>query len=825
MWLTVKETAQHLEISSKTVRRRLKKGEWESKTEKVNHNGKMISTLFIQISDADHVDSDYHLETCDHMDTKNHVDTSDHMDKQDKSKKHHVDSLDHVDTSEKREKEREETTPSSNDATPPKDGNYAGTEALRSQSAPLYSVEDIMQMFEVSRTAGYRMASKKKWHRVSKPMERGGSKNYYIIPEDEIRVLVDSRQEHLPDFIKAGVVKYDKNMLNLEEESEFSDQDLERAQLKAQLCEAILAEIKNNGKKLKAIESINSVYSSGLLLPKLFIVEGKKSNRTIRMWLDNYVSSDRDFKSLIKLNKVSHKRKATDIEQQFLLKLLLDDKKIKIGSAIRKLKQMERLGKVESPTSERTLRRWCEAWRDSHIQQWNTLRYGIKYLKDYGIMTLLRSDDLQVGDVLVADGHELSFDIIDPISGKAKRMLLILFFDWGSRYPVGATIANTEDSEHILLALRNSIIHMGYLPRSVYLDNGRAFKSKLFHGDWKNHDLSEELDGIYARLGIEVTFAKAYNARAKVVERFFKTFQEDFERYVDTFRGAGIADKPANLMRNEKWIRGLKERKPLELEQAKAMMTIYFQELYGKTPHRGLNNKKPYDVFRSFKAPQERKISVSELNFMMLKSDSRNVRANGIQMANVLYYNDKLIGMVGQKVKLRYDLMDMRSILVYDLKGKFVCQALARETTHPFIKLDKNRATSEKQLKKQIEHQRRLEKDIKHKSNIIRKQIDEVVGEFHLPQAVIDDSNFNNTPMLEVNETKNEQVELDEMLVKVDEKLREEDKKTKDDIQPFDSAQGPNINAGTEALRSQSPEDEDAEALAMLEKLLENTGL
>ncbi len=338
-----------------------------------------------------------------------------------------------------------------------------------------------------------------------------------------------------------------------------------------------------------------------------------------------------------------------------------------------------------------------------------------------------------------------------------------MFFDWASRYPVGASLANSEDSEHILMALRNGILHWKGRPKYVYLDNGRAFKSKLFHQNWEKHNLEEELCGIFPRLDISAVFAKAYNARAKVVERFFNTFQEDFERFMDTFRGSGIGDKPAFLMRNEKWIQKLKKREPLTVEQAKQFMAIYFQELYGKTPHGGLKAKTPLEVFRSAEVPENRKIESSELNFMMLKVDERKVRGNGIQLSNVIYYHDYLMNYVGQKVSLRYDLMDMRSILVYDKDGKLICQALIKKSVHPFIKLAVNQPLAEKQLQKQIAHQRKLEKNVKRDSAILQKQVQEAISEFELPMLKLPDSAFNENGLLEHNATVDESLDIDRM--------------------------------------------------------------
>ncbi|MCD4828972.1 MAG: Mu transposase C-terminal domain-containing protein [Candidatus Cloacimonetes bacterium] len=206
-------------------------------------------------------------------------------------------------------------------------------------------------------------------------------------------------------------------------------------------------------------------------------------------------------------------------------------------------------------------------------------------------------------------------------------------------------------------------------------------------------------------------------------------------------------------MRNEEWIRNLKERKPLEIDQAKALIGFYFQELYGRTPHGGINRNKPYEVFSGNMAPPERQIGASELNFLMLKVEERKVSNNGIRLNNVLYWNDEMAKHVGKKVYLRYDIMDMRSILVYDVGEKLICQATARRLTHPFVKLAVDRELAEKDLRRQLTHQRKLEADVKRKSAILRKQVDDAVSELPFPNITLDQTAFNESPLLSHQET------------------------------------------------------------------------
>ena len=98
------------------------------------------------------------------------------------------------------------------------------------------------------------------------------------------------------------------------------------------------------------------------------------------------------------------------------------------------------------------------------------------------------------------------------------------FLDWKSTALVGYEIMLEENTQCIASALRNAIINIDMIPKVIYQDNGRAFRAKYFTDDKGFTELG--FHGLYSKLGIETVFAKPYNARAKVIERFFKEFQE-----------------------------------------------------------------------------------------------------------------------------------------------------------------------------------------------------------------------------------------------------------------------------------------------------------
>ena len=52
---------------------------------------------------------------------------------------------------------------------------------------------------------------------------------------------------------------------------------------------------------------------------------------------------------------------------------------------------------------------------------------------------------INAGDVLIADGHDLNFLVINPFTGKPMRAVLVGFLDWKSEALVGYEIMMSEN--------------------------------------------------------------------------------------------------------------------------------------------------------------------------------------------------------------------------------------------------------------------------------------------------------------------------------------------------------------------------------------------
>ena len=73
-----------------------------------------------------------------------------------------------------------------------------------------------------------------------------------------------------------------------------------------------------------------------------------------------------------------------------------------------------------------TFKRYAENFRNNNYAEWILRREGMKAYHDKVEPYIERDiSKIEVGDVLVADGHVLNFQVINPFTGKATRATLV----------------------------------------------------------------------------------------------------------------------------------------------------------------------------------------------------------------------------------------------------------------------------------------------------------------------------------------------------------------------------------------------------------------
>ncbi len=427
-----------------------------------------------------------------------------------------------------------------------------------------------------------------------------------------------------------------------------------------------------NHSKTKKIQNLLDLYNSGLLLPDIHQELKSISRATLYNWWQIYQQGGID--GLVPQFGRNGISKITPAEILFLRKKLLTQNKPTIGDSINKCKYL--LGD-ESPSSPATLRRWVNQFRKENYDLWVLEREGEKALNDKCVPYAEREwRDLAVGDAVVADGHKLNFQVINPFTGKPTRAVMVLFWDWKSAYPLGWEIMLTENIQCVMAALRNAIITLGKFPTHALLDNGKAFRANIFTKKFRFQET--EVPGIFDRLGITPHFAMPYNAQAKPIERFFRTFNDWFERESDAYIGSSIADKPPRLNRHEERARDLCNDQVLTIPET--MDQIYrWREYYADQELKARDYARPGDIFEAEKGPG---VDPFALHFLMMTCKARMVHRNGITFNGWHWYHESLYGLKDY-VLMYYSYYDLSQVYVF-YKDEFLCVAKPVEKLNPF---------------------------------------------------------------------------------------------------------------------------------------------
>lgn len=564
------------------------------------------------------------------------------------------------------------------------------------------SINKIAELKGLKSTRSIRLAINQGKY-IAREVEVRGGKSYEIIYsslEPDIQDRLDEEELKTTSIIPI------ENKVNFVSEN---------ARLTALARVDIVTALYNIRKKYPTKKEADSVfldlYNSGMYLPQIYKFVGSISIGTLHRWVKTFENYGTD--GLLQKRKTNKQGEYNTIlneeMKQIFLKYLLHPNKFSIGKAINLTKHILEKRGYENIPCNLTFRRFAENFKKNNYSKWILFREGEKAYHDK-IEPYIERDisKIEVGDVLIADGHVLNFQIINPFTGKPTRATLVGFLDWKSTALVGYEIMMSENTQCIASALRNAIINLGIIPKVIYQDNGKAFKAKYF----QSCDFDEAgFNGIYANLGIKSVFAKPYNARAKVIERFFLEFQEEFEKLMPSYIGTSIENKPAWMKRGEKLHRDM-HNKLTKNYIPTIQETIKFIDCW-----LDYHNSKPCPNNRS-KTIQEmlndvlkENIDESILNDLMMKTEARTINKHGITFLGMHYRSDYLLDL-REKVFIKYSLFDLSKVLVYSIKGEFLCIARQVEKVHPMAN-HLGTVKDMEQFKQQIQKQQRRFKRVK----------------------------------------------------------------------------------------------------------------
>jgi putative transposase len=590
-------------------------------------------------------------------------------------------------------------------------GNWRWNCNMHKQTEIWLSVKEVAELLEISNRHLRRLIDKFCYKTISVQ----GGKSYAI--------LLSSLPEHAQIAYYRKLQSKDENLMPEKlplKEKHISEKAQEIALAKYELViEWKKYRDTSNLKKSEADKKFEVRYNKLNQFPEIFKKLGKVSIKSLYRWSDKLKKSNWNYELLVP--GYGHEKSRTKVskkEAEILIKNILHPNELKISEIIRMgMEEMEIEGCLNN--SEKTYRRWINRWKQQNYDKWLLCRGGQKMLNDKNLPDILRDKSkLELGDLLEIDGHVMNMETLNPFTGKPKRMILVLVYDYATDIPLGWELMPTENIYSITSALRRAIIRLGFKPRYIQIDNGRANKSKWFMGDMTG------LRGLFYKVADGVTIAKPYHGQSKTMERFFGTMAEA-ERMALTYSGTSIAKKPPRMMRNEKFHKKLYERFTsgiaMTIEETHLLLADWFDKYMDRKHQDGFyKGKTPRElVIESYKRVSamedfsRRVISEKELNYLMMPREITTLYKNGIRHLGNWYYNSELYSLEKGEGKadliIKYDWFNKDSILVYKKSGEFICEAYKRELTHPLARL---MGTEEDILKleRQLEEKGMLEK-------------------------------------------------------------------------------------------------------------------
>ncbi|WP_236890896.1 Mu transposase C-terminal domain-containing protein [Desulfoluna limicola] len=543
---------------------------------------------------------------------------------------------------------------------------------------------EIAEIMGVARTTISRRAESEGWTYDERTVRGGVQRQYHIAAlPTSIRMAIQTYRfkNHLPEVATPNlpVHEMDKACVRLapaQEAKALAKADLVRLYKGA-------GEAAAWGRKKEARAIFLESYNTGISHPELFKHLGAVSEPSLKRWernaRNNGLSSLADNRGYWKRGQ----RAVTDEEGMALLRLALNPNRPRLSEVIRLCRNVMNEMGMPMTRSEDTYRRWINTWKSTNYDTWVFYREGYTAWNDKVAHYIERNYDLlEVGDVLVADGHTLNFETINPFTGKPCRMTMILWYDMKSNFPLGWELMPTENTKAIAAAFRRAVLRLGKLPKVVYLDNGRAFRSRFFKGA-PNFD-EAGFTGIYSHMNIAVCHAWPYHGQSKTVERFFGTFAE-MERRMITYVGTSIVSKPPRMHRGEKLHRRVHEKMTggmcLSLADTHRAIATWFDE-YANRPQGSesrIAGQRPAELFEAGRGPG---VNPELLRHMMMAEKITAITRHGIRFLNRKYYHPELYGRTHSAI-IRYDLQNPELIYVYDADGQFLCEASEKVKVHP----------------------------------------------------------------------------------------------------------------------------------------------
>lgn len=368
--------------------------------------------------------------------------------------------------------------------------------------------------------------------------------------------------------------------------------------------------------------------------------------------------------------------KIPDSARNVFLGWWLDENCRSAAFAIRETRRWAREEGVELPKSDRPFYRLAE-----RVKEFDKRAYRDGADKPALIYPYLKRDysSLKALALIESDHHQIDVGVRcdDEECRQVHFPWLTAWMDVRSRKVLSFELSIKDPNSLRILAAFRSAVELHGLPDAAYVDNGKDYRSSLGKHFWRDRAgrlIQSDQDDAYFEnrffaLGVRVQFAQAYNAKAKLIERLFRTLIGEWQGF-DSYRGAlGKRTKRAvRLHSNPKTLPTIHD---LEVALKAALVE------YHARPHRGrgMNGQSPDQVFYGTRIPPRTpdRLGWAQLFWRKIERtvDRGWINIDGLSYRIAASYSE----LFGARVPVLINPDDLSTILVLDQEGRFVCEA------------------------------------------------------------------------------------------------------------------------------------------------------
>jgi putative transposase len=355
---------------------------------------------------------------------------------------------------------------------------------------------------------------------------------------------------------------------------------------------------------------------------------------------------------------------------------------------------------------------------------------GMRSLDNYLPPVIRNYSDLQPFNIIVGDQHKFDFWVTDEETGEVFRPEGFFFQDLRTRCFYGGAIDRKYDSYLIGLAARMGLKIFGPFG-SIYTDNGKPEMSKYVMGILKdvrvlgldikqtvdaNIDITtEDVEEINPLVEIAGTHRKALvkNAKAKMIEGTFNVFEGILR---DHFLVPGYVKKLGGSQEenevDQKEVEALAKAGKLLTFREFCLTVLRAMDFYNQRKHRGVLKEwvwkprpeaaSPYDcLMKCYDEGCWKPVKLSDevIDLIFLPRATRIVNRGRISFKNLLFEDDRLMKLHGQKVQIRFDPLDLSYLLIFKKDEYFARATIVEYSSMKDLNLAK-RKIEEKRRKR-----------------------------------------------------------------------------------------------------------------------------